>query len=61
VGEESVLSPQPVAEAIEHEAAHGGSGEAFPAVLPFTNMSGDPEQDYFADGLPGEVTTTLLR
>jgi len=31
------------------------------AVLPFQNMSGDPEQDYFADGLVEEVVTALSR
>src|SRR5215204_6517773 len=31
------------------------------AVLPFTNMSGDPEQDYFADGVVEEITTALSR
>jgi TolB-like protein len=29
------------------------------AVLPFENMSGDPEQDYFADGIVEEITTAL--
>jgi TolB-like protein len=28
-------------------------------VLPFQNMSGDPEQDYFADGLVEDITTSL--
>ncbi len=31
------------------------------AVLPFTNMSGDPAQDYFADGIAEEITTALSR
>jgi TolB-like protein/Flp pilus assembly protein TadD len=31
------------------------------AVLPFSNMSGDPEQDYFADGMTEEVITALSR
>jgi adenylate cyclase len=31
------------------------------AVLPFTNMSGDPEQEYFADGLVEEIITALSR
>ncbi|MFB9262596.1 winged helix-turn-helix domain-containing tetratricopeptide repeat protein [Bradyrhizobium erythrophlei] len=31
------------------------------AVLPFTNMSGDPEQDYFADGIAEDITTALSR
>jgi TolB-like protein len=31
------------------------------AVLPFANMSGDPEQEYFADGVVEEITTALSR
>src|SRR5260370_36633033 len=31
------------------------------AVLPFTNISGDPEQDYFADALVEEIITALSR
>jgi|EndMetStandDraft_4_1072995.scaffolds.fasta_scaffold67363_2 TolB-like protein len=31
------------------------------AVLPFQNMSGDPNQDYFADGIVDEITTALSR
>jgi len=31
------------------------------AVLPFDNMSGDPEQDYFADGMVEEIITALSR
>jgi len=30
-------------------------------VLPFANMSGDPEQEYFADGMVEEIITTLSR
>jgi adenylate cyclase len=44
------------------------SGVAFPlpdkpsiAVLPFTNMSGDPEQEYFADGMVEDIITELSR
>jgi TolB-like protein/class 3 adenylate cyclase/Tfp pilus assembly protein PilF len=31
------------------------------AVLPFANMSGDPEQEYFADGMVEEIITGLAR
>jgi TolB-like protein len=31
------------------------------AVLPFHNLSGDPEQDYFADGIVEDVITALSR
>ena len=31
------------------------------AVLPFTNMSGDAEQEYFADGMAEEIITALSR
>ncbi|MCK1395464.1 winged helix-turn-helix domain-containing protein [Bradyrhizobium sp. 1] len=46
----------------------GAATEALPlppqpavAVLAFQNMSGDPEQDYFADGVVEEIITTLSR
>ena len=45
-----------------------GTGDALPlpdkpsiAVLPFTNMSGDPEQEYFTDGMVEEIITALSR
>src|SRR5216683_4754014 len=31
------------------------------AVLPFQNMSGDPEQEYFVDGMVEEIITVLSR
>ena len=42
------------------------SGAALPdkpsiAVLPFANISGDPEQEYFADGMVEEIITALSR
>ena len=31
------------------------------AILPFTNMSGDPEQQYFSDGITEDIITELSR
>ena len=31
------------------------------AVLPFENLSGDPDQQYFADGLTEDILTALAR
>jgi len=31
------------------------------AVLPFQNLSGDPEQEYFVDGVVGEIITAISR
>jgi adenylate cyclase len=45
-----------------------GEGQPLPlpdrpsiVVLPFQNMSGDPEQEYFADGIVEDITTALSR
>jgi adenylate cyclase len=51
------------------EAKAEDEGLAFPtpsdkpsiAVLPFQNMSGDPEQEFFADGLVEDIITTLSK
>ena len=31
------------------------------AVLPFTNMSGEPEQEYFSDGISEDIITALSK
>jgi TolB-like protein/Tfp pilus assembly protein PilF len=36
-------------------------GKATVAVLPFNNMSGDPEQDYFSDGISEDIITLLSK
>lgn len=49
--------------------SHLGSVQSFPslphkpsiAVLPFQNMSGDPEQEYFSDGIVEDIITVLSR
>src|SRR5579863_1578170 len=37
------------------------SGRTCVAVLPFVNMSPEPEQDYFCDGISEEITNSLTR
>jgi adenylate cyclase len=54
------------AERQRREAGEGNTHPALPdkpsiAVLPFVNMSGDPEQEYFADGMVEDIITELSR
>lgn len=42
-------------------AVTGSSGEASIAVLPFTNMSADPENEFFADGITEEIINALTQ
>jgi adenylate cyclase len=50
-------------EKVASTAAKSSSSSNKPsiAVLPFQNMSGDPEQEYFADGMVDEILTGLSR
>ncbi len=58
-----------VAEVVERPADDATSRRVDPplpdmpsiVVLPFTNMSGDPEQEYFSDGITEDLTTELAR
>ena len=42
-------------------APEAAPGRPLVAVLPFNNMSGDPEQEYFADGVVEDIITALSR
>jgi len=46
-------------EAADGPPSPGFSGKPAIAVLPFDNMSGDPDQDYFADGITEDIITAL--
>jgi TolB-like protein len=62
-----------IAQAIRVYRVHAGASAPLPvaalplpdkpsiAVLPFVNMSGDPEQEYFVDGMVEEIITALSR
>ena len=54
-------SPGEVQQAKSTEAALPLSDKPSIAVLPFDNMSGDPEQEYFADGITEDIITELSR
>jgi TolB-like protein len=49
--------------ALGEAASWSDSGQAFPtiAVLPFVNMSSDPEQEYFSDGISEEILNVLAQ
>ena len=45
----------------DQRGAAPGSDRPSIAVLPFANMSGEPEQEFFADGLTEDIITALSR
>jgi adenylate cyclase len=51
----------PIAEKVAAKAPLPVPDKPSLAVLPFLNMSGDPEQEYFADGVVEEITTAISR
>jgi len=51
------FAPSPSTTATQQPQA----GEISVVVLPFTNLSGDPEQEYFSDGMTEEITAALAR
>ena len=56
----AALAPEPVGAA---KPASATIGRDLPSVcvLPFQNMSGDPEQEYFSDGISEDITTDLSK
>ncbi len=63
VGEVGERAGDPVCETREQQAVPALPLPDRPsvAVLPFTNLSSDPEQDYFADGMAEDIITALSR
>jgi adenylate cyclase len=75
IGEQKVKNIAESLRAFKVVMAHGSSSPTTEAleptlespekpsivVLPFVNMSGDPEQDYFVDGIVDGITTALSR
>jgi TolB-like protein/tetratricopeptide (TPR) repeat protein len=62
VTEELTLAPEPAAgSSMPATAAPALPDKPSLAVLPFANLSGDPEQEYFADAMVEEITAALSR
>jgi adenylate cyclase len=54
-------APGPAPAAAPPHAAVTAAGKPSIAILPFANLSGDPDQEYFADGMVEEIATALGR
>ena len=57
----AAVATGPPAPAVSNAAAPAEAKHLSIVVLPFTNLSGDPAQDYFADGVTENLTTDLSR
>jgi adenylate cyclase len=57
----AVVTSNPSAPAALNVAAPAEAAHLSIVVLPFTNLSNDPTQDYFADGITENLTTELSR
>jgi adenylate cyclase len=54
-------APRPPPYPLPHAGEGREGGRPSVAVLPFANFSGDPEQDYFSDGMTEDIITELSR
>ena len=58
----AVMVPSPRAETTLASSSYKANRErASMVVLPFLNISGDPDQDYFSDGISEDITTNLSK
>src|SRR5262249_16297394 len=55
------LDPSPITSVLPPRATLTLPDKPSIAVLPFQNMTGDPEQEYFADGIAEDIITMLSR
>ncbi len=51
----------PASQAAPHVSAPEGLKKPTIAILPFANLSGDPGQEYFADGITADIISTLSK
>jgi TolB-like protein/class 3 adenylate cyclase/cytochrome c-type biogenesis protein CcmH/NrfG len=58
---ESPTSPRPSPPPRAEREQHGSAPRLSIVVLPFANIGGDPEQEYFVDGVTESLTTDLSR
>ncbi len=58
---EAEAAPAPVAPVSAAKSGNAGPAKPTIAVLPFDNMSGDEEQEYFVDGMTEDIITELSR
>ncbi len=56
-GDAEDSAPTHISSCIPHDVG----GKPAIAVLPFANLSGDPSEDYFADGVTEDITTALAK
>ncbi len=61
IGRDPALRPRSASPDPNLSAAAGGPARVTICVLPFANLGGDPEQQYFSDGITEDIITELSR